>query len=601
MNDSASPAGPASIAQRFRVCLITAAISGVFCVIVSVAMIVHYVQTPLTSATQAPKLVALKTELRAASTNEALKQEVRAYDLALRQRLFQRLRLHDTGGLLLLLGLGVFVFAAGQASTLPSRAPQPGPLPDRLAEQEHQMRQARWATAGAGVVVGLALLALGASSKPSWLAGSEGSDDASAALDSGAGGAAFPSLDEMRANWPRFRGADGTGIAKTTNTPLQWNATNGENILWKTEVPARGFNSPIVWGDRVFLTGGDTNKREVLCFEATSGRLLWRTPVLSAPGAPRKTDEVPEQTGYAAATAATDGRRVYAIFATGDLAALDFNGKVEWSRCLGPLHNMYGHATSLLTWQDRLLVQLDQGEAEEGKSRLYALDPRTGDIVWQKPRALPASWATPIVIEAAGKPQIITLGDPWAVAYDASTGAELWRVECLGTDLAPSPIFGAGLVLVLSPGMNLVAIKPDGQGDVTQTHVAWKVEDNLPDTASPVCNDELVFMTSTDGMLTCLDARSGAKVWEKSLDMEFLASPTLAGDRLYVVARSGETFILHAGREYKELGRAALGERVFASPALVGDRIFIRAENHLFCIGPRTATAPGGADEGPAK
>src|SRR5208283_25199 len=155
-------------------------------------------------------------------------------------------------------------------------------------------------------------------------------------------------------------------------------------------VPSGGFNSPIVWNDRVFLSGGDAARHEVLCFSGQSGQILWRAAVTNVPGSPVKPAEVPESSGVAAATMATDGRRVYAIFANGDLAAFSLEGKLAWSKSFGALQNPYGHASSLVTWEGRLIVQLDQGESEQGKSRLYALDGRTGQVLWQQPRKLPS-------------------------------------------------------------------------------------------------------------------------------------------------------------------------------------------------------------------
>jgi outer membrane protein assembly factor BamB len=171
----------------------------------------------------------------------------------------------------------------------------------------------------------------------------------------------FPSPEELRANWPRFRGPDGGGVCAHGGAPLTCDVKTGTNIGWTAAVPAAGYSSPVVWGDRVFLSGGDEAKRELMCFDAQSGKLLWEGGVPKTAGSPEKTPEVPEQCGMAAATMATDGRRVYAMFANGDLAAFDFDGHLVWSKFLGFPKNPYGHAASLLTWQDRVIVQFDQG------------------------------------------------------------------------------------------------------------------------------------------------------------------------------------------------------------------------------------------------
>jgi len=410
-----------------------------------------------------------------------------------------------------------------------------------------------------------------------------------------AGAVAFaadlPSAAEFQANWPRFRGPDGGGVSAQGGAPLTCDVKTGANIGWSVSVPAAGYSSPVVWGDRVFLSGGDEAKREVMCFDASSGKLLWEGAVPKTAGSPDDAPEVPEQCGMAAATMATDGRRVYAMFANGDLAAFDFEGKLAWSKFLGFPKNQYGHAASLLTWQDRVIVQFDQGNPEDNLSKLYAFDGATGAIVWQQPRPVGESWATPITFEAAGKSQILTLAVPWVIAYAAKDGAEIWRADCLDGEVTPSPIFAGGALFVVSPSNKLQIIRPDGLGDVTKTHLGWGAEDNIPDVTSPVSNGELVFVLDSTGILTCYDAKDGGKQWDHDFKEECHASPSLVGDRLYLITQKGALIVVEAAREFKELGRSALGEQVFASPAFVRNRIFVRGLKHLICIEDKGAAA----------
>jgi outer membrane protein assembly factor BamB len=346
----------------------------------------------------------------------------------------------------------------------------------------------------------------------------------------------------------------------------------------------------VVIGQRLFFSAGDAAQREVFCLDTETGRLLWRKAVPAGNAATNAT-EIPESTGYAASTVATDGRRVYAIFATGDLAAFSLEGQPTWAQNLSPLKNPYGHATSLTTWQDRLIVQLDQGESDAGKSRLLALDGRTGQIIWQRPRAVGASWATPIVIEAAGKAQIITLAVPWVIAYGATDGAELWRAECLNGEITPSAIFAHGLVIVPSPSEKLLAIRPDGQGNVTKTHVAWTAEDNVPDVTSPTSDGQLIFTVTTGGMLSCFEASDGRKQWEHDFEMEFHASPALAAGRLYLFSQKGTAIIVEATRHFKEIFRTEMGDAFHASPAFAENRIFLRGLTNFWCVGDQTSVA----------
>ncbi len=404
----------------------------------------------------------------------------------------------------------------------------------------------------------------------------------------------FPTPEEYRANWPRFRGPGGGGVYARGDVPLTCDVKTGMNIAWSVAVPAAGYSSPVVWGDRVFLTGIDAAKCEVLCFDAASGKLLWQREVPKTDGNSGESPDVADQIGMAAATAATDGRRVYAVFANGDLAAFNFDGGVAWSKHLGVPKNPYGHAASPVTWKDRVIVPFDQGKPEDELSKLYAFDSATGAVVWEKPRPVGASWATPISFDAAGQSQLVTLAAPWVIAYAARDGAEIWRAECLDGEVTPSPIFASGTVLAVSPSNKLQSIRPDGHGDVTKTHLGWQAEDGIPDISSPVSNGELVFVIDTGGMLTCYDAKDGRKQWEHDIEAECNASPSIAGNRLYLITKKGMMVVVEAAREFKEIARSSLGEQVFASPAFVQGRIFVRGAKHLICI-----DAKGGASAKP--
>jgi outer membrane protein assembly factor BamB len=286
---------------------------------------------------------------------------------------------------------------------------------------------------------------------------------------------------------------------------------------------------------------------------------------------------------------AADGRRVYVIFSNGDLAALNFDGSVVWTKYLGPLKNSYGHATSLAVWGSNLLVQLDQGESEAAGSKLISLQGATGKVVWERPRPVPASWATPIVVEAAGKLQIITLANPWVIAYALADGGELWRAQLLEGEVVPSPVFAGGLVFLLNPGSRLIALRADGSGDVTKTAVAWTTEENVPDIPSPISNGELLFTVNGAGLVTCFQAADGKKIWAKDLDMEVQASPGMMGDRLFILGESGALVTLQAGREFHELGRSQIPDKFLASPAFAAGHLFLRGVTNLYRLGPPDA------------
>ena len=294
----------------------------------------------------------------------------------------------------------------------------------------------------------------------------------------------------------------------------------------------------------------------------------------------------------------TDGRRVFAVFANGDVAAFDFQGKPAWARSLGIPENSYGHASSPAMFENRLLVQLDQASKKDRKSVFLALSAVDGKTLWRVGRDVPNSWTSPIVIRHAGRDQIITAADPWVIAYNPADGAELWRASVLRGDCGPSPIFAGGLVHVGNEYCYWSAIRPDGDGDVTETHIAWNAEDGLPDTCSPLATDKYVFLLATYGTLTCYDAKKGELLWEQDFDARFISSPGLSGNRVYLFGEVEEedeegnelttctAWIIEPGREgCKIVGTCELDEGCVTSPAFQDGRIYIRGKKHLFCIG----------------
>ena len=396
-----------------------------------------------------------------------------------------------------------------------------------------------------------------------------------------------PSARESEVSWPRFRGPDGNGFTLQKGFPQSFNVQSGENVAWSVPVPMAGFSSPVVWGNRVFLSGGDEKKCEVMAFDVATGKLLWESAVPKTKGSPDERPKVPDQCGMAAGTVATDGQRVYAMFADGDIAAFDFDGKVVWAKYLGFPKNQYGFATSLVTWQDRVIVQFDQGDPEDKVSQLLALDSATGNVAWKQERPVGASWATPIVFDAAGKTQIVTCAVPLVISYAAKDGAELWRAEGLDGEVTPSPIFANGTVFAVSPANKLQTIRPDGEGDVTQSHLGWVAEDGIPAVTSPVSDGELVFLVDAGGMMTCYDAKTGKKQWEHDLGDECNASPSIAGGKLYVITAKGVMMVAGALRQYAEVSQSSFGEKVLATPAFAQGKIFVRGMTHLFCLGAK--------------
>ncbi|MGQ8335137.1 outer membrane protein assembly factor BamB family protein [Sunxiuqinia sp. A32] len=384
-------------------------------------------------------------------------------------------------------------------------------------------------------------------------------------------------------NWPQFRGADGSGFNPQATAPIEWDESAKKSVLWKAPIGLPGFNSPIVWGNQVFIASATSEKREVYSYSTTNGELEWTCPIMDVETNTSPTQDISEFSGYAAPTMATDGERVYAIFSNGDLAAVDFKGKLAWHKNLGVPENTYGHSTSLAVWKNKLIIQWDKGN-KPGNSRMLLLDGITGKTEWEKARPVPCSWASPIVVENSGKPQIITAALPWLTSNAVDDGEELWKASVLEGEIAPSPILVDKLVYVASPNSKLVALKTDGKGDVTETHVLWECEDEIPDVTSPTSNGEIVFYVTSYGVGTCLDAKSGIKLWQHDFGEEIQASPAIAGNLIYVVSTSGNAWVFEAGREYKEQGNGVLNDKFYASPAFSNGCLYLRGNKNLYCI-----------------
>jgi outer membrane protein assembly factor BamB len=537
-------------------------------------------------------------------------------DLVLRSQYFDQRRFASVGAWILLGGMAVLLISLRAAATLRRRLPQPEVYVTPVDSEVGVAREARWAVAGLAAVLAVAGLGLalgvGTSLRDSADAPATGclglnnvkpQEDATgaslrsapatqpgppeAAQSGTAPAASHPAESEMAKNWPCFRGPAGLGISAFTNVPTTWDGPSGKNVLWKTPIPLEGNSSPVVWKDRIFLTGATERVRQVYCFD-TAGKLLWQKDMPATPASAAKPPEVIGDTGFASSTPATDGQRVYVMFAIGDVAAFDFAGNLVWVRSLGLPKNSYGHATSLAMVRNLLLVQFDQATAKEGKSKLLALDTATGKSVWETPRPVPSSWCTPIVIQWKGQEQIIAGGDPWTIAYQPADGKEIWRVKCLGQDVAASPVFADGVAYVGNDNAKAAAIRIDGRGDVTESHVLWTAEDGLPDTCSPLATPQYVLLLASGGTLTSYDAKTGKKFWEKDFESSFKASPTLVGKNVYLLGDEGKAWVVEPGlAECKIVAEANVGEPCAATPAFQDGRIYLRGKEHLFCIGSK--------------
>jgi len=554
-----------------------AVVGAVFTLVFLGLMIANGYRQYVVGTQEETRLTVQKRQLLQEPDNTALVDEIRRRDLAIRANKLRQLDFAAMGSLMLLVSAAITVGACKWLAHLNGIDPQPS------ADIEEPFRQRRQGASRFALVMSAFLLVamtffLVQRVPSEWV------------IQAGTGFAAsdkpeYASPEELARNWHRFRGFAGAGVTFHDDIPTQWDGTSGSGIRWKTKIPLPGHNSPVVWQNRIFLSGATEEKREVYCLDATSGDILWTGEVPTAPMAGNERLEVMEETGLAASTMATDGFRIYAIFGTGDLAAFDFNGHRLWHKNLGIPESVYGYATSLEVWQDKVLVQYDQAYVEDGKSRLFAFDGATGKVTWETKRPVANSWASPIVGRVGNDYQLITVGAPWVIAYHPNDGKEIWRAECMDGDVAASPILTGNLVIAIEPNIQSMAIGAEGTGDVTKTHVVWRNEDVGPEIASPTTDGQRVFLIDAYGTLFVVNAKDGKLLYEHDFDETVNASPSLAAGKLYVLAMNGTMFIGTPGEAaYTLETKNALGEECHASPAFMAGRIYIRGKEHLYCI-----------------
>jgi len=396
-------------------------------------------------------------------------------------------------------------------------------------------------------------------------------------------------------NWSHWRGYNGNGASLDATPPVEWSDT--KNVKWKVEIPGRGSGSPVIWEQQVFVvTAAKSNagrgprrgqsqlKFMLLCYDRSTGKLLWqKTAVETAPH-----EGTHSTNGFASASPCTDGEHVYAHFGSRGTYCYTLDGELVWKRVLGRMQTRatFGEGSSPTLAGDKLIVPWDH----EGPSFLFALDKRTGEIIWQTARDEPTCWATPLIVEHNGRQQVVMNGQTSARSYDLETGQELWRCDGQTQRPVASPVAADGMVYVGSGfrGSFLGAFRLDGHGDIKGTKdVAWTVSRDTPDIASLTLSDgRLYFYKGKTGLLTCLNTANGKPYYAtQRIGLGTIyASPIVAGGHLYLTDRNGKTVVIEDSPQLKIVATNSVGETVDSTPAPVDGELFIRGEKHLFCI-----------------
>lgn len=384
-------------------------------------------------------------------------------------------------------------------------------------------------------------------------------------------------------NWPSWRGPRGDGTSSETNLPTHWDST--KNVLWKTPVPGIGHASPIVWGNRLFTVTAlpESQERILLCYDCKSGKLMWQVTVITAALEKKHKDN-----SYASGTPATDGKLVYMSFMDGKdvvVAAYDFAGNQIWLQRPGTFTSPHGYSCSPALYEDKVIINGDS----KSDAFVAALDRTDGHTLWKIPHENPAlSFSTPIFRELAGRKQMIYCGNQQVAAYNPDDGSRYWFVSGPSQDFCASPVYSeeAGLILISSswPERHLLAIKPDGTGDVTNSHISWRSKKGAYYVPSPICAGKYFLSTMTNGQVYCFEAATGTILWKEDLGKQY-PSAVLAEGLVYMPNDDGVITVIKPGPTFEQVAKNVLGEPMHASPAISNGRIYLRGDKHLYCIG----------------
>jgi len=380
-------------------------------------------------------------------------------------------------------------------------------------------------------------------------------------------------------DWPQFRGPTGQGHSNEHNLPLNWSETT--NIRWKVAIPGKGWSSPVVQGDRIWLTTATEEGKSLraLAIDRNSGVILLNVEVFRSKSA-RLTNA---KNSFASPTPIIDGDRVFVHFGAFGTACLNQSGEIVWKTRLEYDNGQHGAGGSPVLYENLLIVSCDGNQNQF----VVALDKLTGKVRWKKPREGYQAYTTPLIVSLPGGDQVISPGAFRAVAYEPSSGKELWQVRYgEGFSNVPTPVYGAGLVFICTgfQQASVLAVRLDGRGDVTKSKVVWKLDRGAPLTPSPLLVGEELYLITDNGIATCVDARTGKEYWRARVGGNHSASPIYADGRVYFLSEEGQSVVIAPGQQFKHLATNQLDGLTLASMAVAGESIFIRSETHLYRI-----------------
>jgi len=559
----------------------TASVALGFIILVTILLCINYYCLKSASPLQNDNMQKLIELSQKDPSNLNLKENIRNLDLLTRRAYFNSITFANTGIILLLAGITTLLASILTINKTTQKLPNPLTLPTR-SDASQQAHLSQYFLTIILTIITITTIAIHHLSKKYLITNYYTTQKKQITTTKKI--TPKNNLNKLKKNWVNFRGMDNNAIAYTTNLPQNWNINTGKNILWQATIKLPGFNSPIIWEDKLFVSGADAKNEVVYCYDANTGKLLWQTKLQNIPNAPETPPTVSQNTGFAAATMTTDGKNVFAIFATGNIACLSLTGKQIWATNIAIPENDYGYASSLIIHNNKLFVQFDQSE----EAILFAIDTKTGNTIWEKERDVEVSWASPILARTNNQTQLILYSKPKLIAYNPDTGKKIWEKQCMSEDasaeIAVSPAYANGIVYVTNQYTKTVAI------DIQKQKIIWENNNEdieLPDVSSPLATQKHLFLATSAGVVYCLDNKTGKLIWEHEFETGFYASPILADNNIYLLDMNAQMHIIKAAPPFKQIATIKMKGQAVCTPAITNQKIYLRIKNKLIAIGKK--------------
>ena len=557
--------------KEIRIFRVISLVAGIFTFIIALTMIFSLIQLKTINPLDNPSLQTVKEQFDQDPENATKAEQVRAMDLMARKAYFSSRWQVETGSYLLLAGAILFVLF--QRLIAGSEKPARSLLPSKPDIDAERTRNRRYLLISAGAVVLVAVISSFVLRSELPAPGRSGIVAEGTGLQAEAPSVLIEPPGDV--NYPFFRGEGSRGIAGGEGYPTEWNGTDGKNIIWKITSPQPGKSSPVIWGDKLFMTGAGNGRLEVYCIDKNNGKLLWTGSGKDFPGSSAEEPESDAEAGMAVPTAAVNEDAVCAIFGNGNLACFDHDGKLKWGKNIGVPVSAYGYSASLVIYDKLLLVQYDS----QNNLSLSGYDIKTGDKKWETPRSGRIVNSSPVLATFNGQPQLLINGNPNVSSFDPVTGNELWTLPGVSGDVATSLAVNSKMVFATADYYNLIALKPGKDGSLV-----WADNTFTPDVSSPVANENFLFVTTGNGDAACYNTETGDTLWSHYFEESFYSSPVICDNKVWMLDRTGTMHTVEAGSTFRIISESPLGEHTDCTPAFSEKKIYLRGRENLYCI-----------------